>query len=476
KYALFAPMARDWARLAFAHPTWGVAKGEDGAAQSTVMGDWSYTQWSSLQEVAIAFQNLRTKRTYYRGARVAGGTIRVGGRVPTPPPTPRGVTARPFATVRIPGAWWGDLPMTNASHAPEASAQWYEIGGAWRIGSGSVSRTEEAVSSDPASEAPSDPVTETDEIALVREGDLVRPLATRTIDAPSSGLGAVVFVSREGWIDARGPGSGSRLARTDRGPVGHEPDEEKGMILPLPAVSSGNPPPLFRARIVPLALSEGTWLADVRRDGRAVGGTTEQWRDAGIACFTDRTIAVMGWRGVVDMGSLHPVAILGLETFAISGASGPNLTPFWCEARISGDGVAIGRTIPRPPAPKLDRVPWRNEWARMAPEWRPPTVEAMVGWVPLRGNVKVGTAAMRNDAGGENAELERDALALVRVNGEIATLASRTEGAPDRGFGDVLYVSREGWLVVTTRACDGLAWLEPIGAPAPARNMGRTSR
>jgi beta-galactosidase GanA len=42
-YRLFAPIARDWARLAFEHPTWGVAKAADGADQSTLMGRWRVT-------------------------------------------------------------------------------------------------------------------------------------------------------------------------------------------------------------------------------------------------------------------------------------------------------------------------------------------------------------------------------------------------------------------------------------------------
>ena len=46
-YRLFAPMARDWARIAFEHPTWGTAKvdadKEGGAPQSTTMGDWRFT-------------------------------------------------------------------------------------------------------------------------------------------------------------------------------------------------------------------------------------------------------------------------------------------------------------------------------------------------------------------------------------------------------------------------------------------------
>jgi len=42
-YRLFAPIAREWARIAFEHPTWGVARGADGADQSTVMGRWRIT-------------------------------------------------------------------------------------------------------------------------------------------------------------------------------------------------------------------------------------------------------------------------------------------------------------------------------------------------------------------------------------------------------------------------------------------------
>jgi beta-galactosidase GanA len=49
KYALFAPMARQWAKIALLHPTWGAAKGDDAADQSTVMGHWRVTtqfdQW-----------------------------------------------------------------------------------------------------------------------------------------------------------------------------------------------------------------------------------------------------------------------------------------------------------------------------------------------------------------------------------------------------------------------------------------------
>jgi beta-galactosidase GanA len=42
-YRLFAPIAREWAKLAFEKPVWGGSEPDDRAAQSTTMGDWSVT-------------------------------------------------------------------------------------------------------------------------------------------------------------------------------------------------------------------------------------------------------------------------------------------------------------------------------------------------------------------------------------------------------------------------------------------------
>jgi beta-galactosidase GanA len=42
-YRPFAAAARDWARIAFDHPTWGAFKPDDGTAQSTTLGDWTIT-------------------------------------------------------------------------------------------------------------------------------------------------------------------------------------------------------------------------------------------------------------------------------------------------------------------------------------------------------------------------------------------------------------------------------------------------
>jgi beta-galactosidase GanA len=40
KFELMAPIARDWARLAFQHPTVGFAKGDDATEQTEVLGRW----------------------------------------------------------------------------------------------------------------------------------------------------------------------------------------------------------------------------------------------------------------------------------------------------------------------------------------------------------------------------------------------------------------------------------------------------
>ncbi|MES1158396.1 MAG: DUF5597 domain-containing protein [Terricaulis silvestris] len=51
-FQVMAPMARDWARIAYEHPTWGVAKPDDNAAQTLDLGGgrWKatveYDQWA----------------------------------------------------------------------------------------------------------------------------------------------------------------------------------------------------------------------------------------------------------------------------------------------------------------------------------------------------------------------------------------------------------------------------------------------
>ena len=50
KYALLAPIDRDWAKLAFEHPTVGFAKPKDGADQTATLGRWKLTAMYGMWE------------------------------------------------------------------------------------------------------------------------------------------------------------------------------------------------------------------------------------------------------------------------------------------------------------------------------------------------------------------------------------------------------------------------------------------
>jgi beta-galactosidase GanA len=50
KYRLLAPIARDWAKMSFAHPTIGFAKPKDGADQNDVLGRWKVTAMYGMWE------------------------------------------------------------------------------------------------------------------------------------------------------------------------------------------------------------------------------------------------------------------------------------------------------------------------------------------------------------------------------------------------------------------------------------------
>src|SRR5690606_22267768 len=42
-FRLVGPAVRDWAAIARLHPTWGTARGNDGADQSATLGRWTVT-------------------------------------------------------------------------------------------------------------------------------------------------------------------------------------------------------------------------------------------------------------------------------------------------------------------------------------------------------------------------------------------------------------------------------------------------
>jgi beta-galactosidase GanA len=53
KFALLAPISRDWAKLAFAHPTAGFAKGQEASDQTAVLGRWKITAMYGLWQFGM---------------------------------------------------------------------------------------------------------------------------------------------------------------------------------------------------------------------------------------------------------------------------------------------------------------------------------------------------------------------------------------------------------------------------------------
>jgi beta-galactosidase GanA len=74
-YRLFAPIARDWARLVFDHTAWGVARGHDGADQSTVMGRWRVTAQFGLWQFGEREWTWIETRPNPNAARPVGGAV-----------------------------------------------------------------------------------------------------------------------------------------------------------------------------------------------------------------------------------------------------------------------------------------------------------------------------------------------------------------------------------------------------------------
>jgi beta-galactosidase GanA len=74
-FRLFAPIARDWARLALDHPTWGVARGADGADQSTIMGRWRLTAQFGLWQFGEREWTWIETRPNPNAARPVGGGV-----------------------------------------------------------------------------------------------------------------------------------------------------------------------------------------------------------------------------------------------------------------------------------------------------------------------------------------------------------------------------------------------------------------
>ena len=240
------------------------------------------------------------------------------------------------------------------------------------------------------------------------------------------------------------------------------------MLLP-PFVLS-DPKPLFTLRIAPGALGSETRLVDVRRDGRAIG---ETWESAPgpralsspprrtVWSFAGRTALWTRREPQADVGAgTMPLVILGPQSFLLAFMR-PRGKPLLQKVVLGADAkVARLDPMPRGSLPQPESSLDSNE---------PPTAVKLrqdgvrgettltgVRWIPVRLGVEV-AVGFRTEGG---------RVALVRENGRARPLreavAPRSE-RPVPSMADVLFVSREGWLVVSlgSEGRSGLGWLLP---------------
>ena len=242
------------------------------------------------------------------------------------------------------------------------------------------------------------------------------------------------------------------------------------MILPIAAPL----PPLYRARVVRMDLLPYTEVYDARRDLRAVGWTFAGGSDV----LMGPRFFVHGGRVTLGEGYGGPalVALIGKRGFAVRQiGNGPES---FREGQIVDGRIVPGRRLARAPRPARGVSPSREETVGLPPlttyglGWSALGMGTRegIGWIPLRPprpgiSAKVG--AVEGWIPGPSEDV-RDgtptAVALIRANGKVTTLADRTVGYAGTAFGRVLWVSPEGWLVVT-HASNGLAWLEQVGSP-----------
>jgi beta-galactosidase GanA len=76
KYQLLQPIARDWAKLAFEHPTWGAAKPMDGSDQSGTLGRWKITtQYGRWEFGEVQWLPKDTPPPPWKGEPVGGAAV-----------------------------------------------------------------------------------------------------------------------------------------------------------------------------------------------------------------------------------------------------------------------------------------------------------------------------------------------------------------------------------------------------------------
>lgn len=75
-YAMLGGMARDWARIAFTRPTWGVAKPDDNKPRSTTLGGWTITaSWGEWQFGMKEWSFLKSDPAPWGAEKIGGAAV-----------------------------------------------------------------------------------------------------------------------------------------------------------------------------------------------------------------------------------------------------------------------------------------------------------------------------------------------------------------------------------------------------------------
>lgn len=246
-------------------------------------------------------------------------------------------------------------------------------------------------------------------------------------------------------------------------------------LLPWRGVPDPEPAPIFRVsrNVFPRSsnreIGVELQLADVRRDGSAVGTTADSMVMSsivrGVYVLSGRWLIPEVERGLdASVPALVPIGILGPRTVIVRAYA----------SRSPGVVANVGArlAIQKRPAPSVKPPP------QMRARYEPCEILAPSPWTNPRlareGELGVQSIVWSSSVRGvfgqaALAHLPRDTrdldpvqIALFDRDGTVRPLSDYVQGHPD--LGGIAWVSPEGWAVarIWHGSVEGLAWLEPV--------------
>ncbi|RYG39484.1 hypothetical protein EON79_24050 [bacterium] len=188
------------ARTFGSNPSHAIAVFGDEAAQGQGTGseDWDSTPVSitGARTFTVRFDDGVRAHRRFRTARIEGWRIVLGGAAPKPSSPRKGLAAFSHSSIPMRAEWWTPDPTNIVIHASEGFVRWYRMDGGVQVGSASSDRWEALSAPESYERTP----VGSDSVALIRQHGRTDLLSTRTVGAPSVGLGAILHVAPEGWI------------------------------------------------------------------------------------------------------------------------------------------------------------------------------------------------------------------------------------------------------------------------------------